>query len=66
MNSESQQTIDSHYTQALGLMEPWSVRGVTLDTNATTVDIEVVYDSGHAPCPECGKDCPIRDVRESR
>ena len=66
MNSESRQTIDSHYTQALGLTEPWRVSGVTLDTNATTVDIEVIYDGSHAPCPECGKECHIRDARESR
>lgn len=59
-------TLNDHYSQALGLSEPWNVKDVILDTKAKTVDIEVAYRSGTVSCPACGKACRIRDTGECR
>ncbi len=56
----------AHYSQALGLVDPWKVTAISLDTARKTLDIEVVYDGRQAPCPECGTSCSIHNLRERR
>jgi transposase len=58
--------LSAHYSQALGLTDPWKVTTVTLDTEAKTLDIEVLFDARQAPCPECGASCSIHNLRERR
>lgn len=66
MNHQPLPTLDAHYALALGLVPPWTISNVSLDTNGKTLDIEVEYGSTKAPCPECGTECAIHDTREER
>lgn len=59
-------TLDAHYALALGLVPPWTITNVSLDTEGKTLDIEVEYGSTHAPCPTCAAVCGIHDLRERR
>lgn len=66
MNTQPSAALAAHYSQALGLTEPWKVTGITLDTDAKTLDIEVLFDDRKAKCPECTALCPIHNLRERR
>ncbi len=66
MKNQQNLGLSTHYSEALGLVEPWKVTGVTLATDAKTLDIEVLFDARHAPCPECSLPCPIHNLRERR
>nr|BFD65393.1 ISL3 family transposase [Bdellovibrio sp. HAGR004]BFD65908.1 ISL3 family transposase [Bdellovibrio sp. HAGR004]BFD66378.1 ISL3 family transposase [Bdellovibrio sp. HAGR004]BFD66562.1 ISL3 family transposase [Bdellovibrio sp. HAGR004]BFD66622.1 ISL3 family transposase [Bdellovibrio sp. HAGR004] len=60
---------DSHqlFEQLLGLVPPWSVTNVNLDTVNRLVEVDVEWSKGHEPeCPECGRSCSIKDHREER
>jgi transposase len=59
--------LQSHYGLLLGLVPPWAVVSVDLDLPGNKVVIEVNYPPDErVPCPECGRECRIRDHREKR
>jgi transposase len=63
MGSELQQ----HYAQLLGIGSPWEVKAVELKLEAKQVEIELGWQWGAAaPCPECGRECPIYDCAPER
>jgi len=66
MNTPQSAALAAHYSQVLGLTEPWKVSSVTLDPTMKTLEIEVVYDDRKAACPECTVRCPIHNLRERR
>ena len=66
MHNQFNPGLSAHYSQALGLTEPWKVTAVTLDTEAKTLDIEVLFDARQALCPECAVSCSIHSLRERR
>lgn len=59
-------TLDAHYAAALNLAAPWVVGSVDLNVDRAALDIKVEYSGQTAPCPECGKACPVEDRREER
>lgn len=66
MNNPFSPALSAHYSQALGLTDPWKVTAVSLDTKSKTLDIDVLYDGRQAPCPECATACTIHNLRERR
>lgn len=66
MQTPSSAALAAHYSQALGLTEPWRVVDVALNTQAKTLGIEVTFDDKRALCPECATPCPLYDLRERR
>lgn len=66
MQNQPNPGLIAHYSQALGLTDPWKVTAVTLDTAAKTLDIDVFFDARQAPCPECSSMCSIHNLRERR
>lgn len=56
------------YTQLLGVVAPWVVSGVELDSERPEVLVKVELGKrGLAfACSECGKLCPVHDFREER
>ena len=46
--------IESLFTTALGLHDPWFVEDVRLDTAAGRIDFEVACKAKRLPCPSCG------------
>lgn len=66
MNHKPLPTLDAHYALALGLVPPWAISNISLDTTGKTLDIEVEYGSAKALCPECETACTIHDLREKR
>ena len=51
----------------LGLVPPWAVVNVDLNTAEKRVEIDVQWPANHqVECPECGRTCSIRDHREER
>ena len=66
MKNQPNTGLSAHYSQVLGLVDPWKVTDVTLDTEAKTLDIEVLFDARQAKCPKCSVLCPIHNLRERR
>lgn len=55
------------FIQLLGLVPPWEITDVQGDYDALQIHIGISYPKGKkAPCPECGKPCPVYDHREER
>ena len=55
------------YEQLLGLQSPWSVARVELDVNRERVDVWAEHTRGEKlRCPECGKECSVRDHTAER
>lgn len=49
-----------HYGLLLGVKSPWAVEEVEWDVSGKRVGIEVGWTPGEeAPCPQCGKFCPL-------
>lgn len=59
-------TLDAHYALVLGLVPPWTITNVALDTAGKTLDIDVEYSSTSALCPVCKVECLVHDLRETR
>ncbi|KKW36625.1 MAG: Transposase, partial [Candidatus Uhrbacteria bacterium GW2011_GWC2_53_7] len=60
-------TLGTHYEQLLGLVPPWKVTEVIIDTTALTVVIHVEATGEQAlSCPQCATPCPRYDHREER
>ena len=59
--------MSQHYGLLLGLSEPWRVESVDLALEARRVEVVVAWAGGRlVPCPECGAECPLYDLREER
>jgi transposase len=59
--------LHQHYTLLLGLIPPWTVVNVDLNLAEKRVEIEIKWPTDYmVPCPECGKNCPLKDHREER
>ena len=59
--------LQKHYSILLGLLPPWMVVNIDLNTNDKIVEIDVKWPTGHkVRCPECNKFCTIKDHREER
>ena len=55
-------TIETLFTQALGLQAPWVVHEVKLDTAARRIDFQIVCQARHLACPACGAEHqPVHD-----
>lgn len=59
-------TLDTHYALALGLVPPWTISNITIDTEGETLAIVVEYGSATGSCSECGAECTVHDVRTQR
>jgi len=54
--------VESLFTAALGLSQPWEVAKVDLDTARRRIDFEVVCNARRLACPSCGAaDQPVHD-----
>lgn len=59
--------LHDHYRLLLGLIPPWLVANVDLDTAKKLVEIDVQWPKDfEVECPECGRSCGIKDHREER
>jgi len=59
--------LHQHYSLLLGLVPPWLVTNVDLNTANKLVEIDVKWPVDYqVECPECGRSCSIKDHREER
>ena len=59
--------LSTHYSQLLGLVEPWRVLNVNLSLEEQKVEIILDDDSEHLHCcPECGESRPLKDHATER
>lgn len=59
--------LHQHYSLLLGLVPPWVVVKVDLNIPQKLVEIDVEWpDEYMVPCPECNRDCALKDHREER
>lgn len=66
-NHEHTESLGAHYARLLGLTDPWIVADTVLNTEKQTLDIRITTRSDVSfPCPACGKDVPVYDLREER
>ena len=55
------------YRHLLGLQSPWTVARVELDVKQERVDVWAEHPRGvKLQCPECGKECAVRDHTDER
>jgi len=54
------------YQQILGLVEPWTVKNVTLKPKEQEVEVEVVCTETVWGCPQCGKRMQVHDWERRR
>ena len=55
------------YTKVLGVVTPWFISGVELNTSSEEVEVFIEARTGtQMPCPECGTASSIHDRRERR
>jgi transposase len=65
--NELSNELHRHYGQLLGVESPWRVRAVKLEMAEKKVEIEIEWTSGEAlHCPECGKQCGMKDYAVER
>lgn len=61
------ESVEEHYRRLLQLPSPWQVTGVESDLAGKSVSVHVAWPSrSKAPCPDCGKLCPVHDRMEER
>jgi len=61
------ESVEEHYRSLLQLPSPWQVTSVDSDLAGQSVIVRVAWPSRvKAPCPDCGKLCPIHDRLEER
>lgn len=64
---ERRMNLQQHYGMLLGLTPQWRVTDVRLEIERRRVEIQVEWVGGKGvPCPECGLNCPVYDMREER
>jgi transposase len=57
----------AHYQQLLGLVRPWKITDINLDVAEQRLDITLDWPRVRkTPCPECGKQCGLKDHRPVR
>ena len=55
--------VNSLFTVALGMVNPWEVVQLKLDAEGKRLDIKVDFAPGSTfPCPECGVACKVHDA----
>ena len=55
--------VNSLFTQALGMVNPWEVVELKFDAQRKRLDIRVDFAAGSTfPCPECGAMCKVHDA----
>ena len=54
--------IETLFTSALGLQEPWSVQKVALDTSRRRIDFDLTCNASRLPCPHCA--APAQGVHD--
>ena len=54
------------YQQILGLVEPWTVKNVTLKPKEKEVEVEVICTETVWGCPQCGKRMHVHDWEQRR
>lgn len=55
------------YRHLLGIVPPWTVERVDLDTSAQKIDVHLGHREGYRwVCPECEKPCGLHDHAEER
>ncbi len=55
-------SITDHYSQLLGLVTPWTIADINLDTDNATLDIHIIEkDAETFPCPKCGAESTLHD-----
>ena len=52
--------LEQHYAELLNLEPPWQVKGVTIDSEAKSIEIRLAWAAPEAPCPVCGQACPVQ------
>jgi len=61
------ESVEEHYRSLLELPSPWQVSSVEADLEGRKVSVRVGWPRRtHAPCPQCGKLCPVHDRLEER
>jgi transposase len=62
-NAKSGLDVNSLFTVALGLVNPWEVAELHLDAEKKRLDIKVDFAPGSTfACPECGAACKVHDA----
>jgi transposase len=62
-NAKSGLDVNSLFTVALGLVNPWEVADLHLDAEKKRLDIKVDFAPGSTfACPECGAACKVHDA----
>ena len=60
-------SLGDHYSQLLGLVEPWTIENIDLNVDQATLDIHVIEQDATAfPCPECGTSSKLYDHAPER
>ena len=60
-------SLTEHYSQLLGLTNPWVVASINLDVSKATLDIHVVEENSSSfSCPECGASASLHDHAPER
>jgi transposase len=59
--------LQNHYQLLLGVHSPWQIYEVNLDVEKKQIEIFINWTQGEKVlCPECNKECTIKDHREER
>lgn len=59
--------LQKHYQLLLGINSPWQIYEVNLDVEKKQIEIFINWTQGEKVlCPECNKECTIKDHREER
>ncbi len=64
---EISKELQEHYQLLLGVHSPWQISNVNLNIEGKKVEIYINWTQGaKVVCPECNKECTIKDHREER
>ena len=60
-------SLGDHYSQLLGLVEPWTIEDIDLNVEQATLDIHILEkDDACFSCPECGTASKLYDHAPER
>jgi transposase len=66
MTTQQFPTLNEHYATVLGIVLPWAITNIDLDIENESLTITISYNHKSGPCPECGQQCAVVDLREQR